>query len=92
VGPCLEHDLHLLGPNAVCLEWSWLAMLCPSMLYSNLFFCVMRVLDVPTLCAAAPVRVYVQDELTKNRCRSKSIDVWQRGVDTGVWRSPRGYG
>lgn len=28
----------------------------------------------------------VQDELTKNRCRSKSIDVWQRGVDTGVLR------
>lgn len=25
----------------------------------------------------------LQDELTKNRCRSKSIDVWQRGVDTG---------
>jgi len=27
--------------------------------------------------------VLLQDELTKNRCRSRSIAVWQRGVDTG---------
>lgn len=29
-----------------------------------------------------------QEELEKNRCRSKSIDVWQRGVDTEVF-NPR---
>jgi len=27
----------------------------------------------------------LQDELTRNKCRPKSIDVWQRGVDTDVF-------
>jgi sulfoquinovosyltransferase len=27
----------------------------------------------------------LQEELSKNACRSKSIDVWQRGVDTEVF-------
>jgi hypothetical protein len=31
--------------------------------------------------------VVFQDELTRNRCRSNSIMVWQRGVDTGVHMS-----
>eukprot|EP00879_Flechtneria_rotunda_P023746 GHRR01025139.1.p1 GENE.GHRR01025139.1~~GHRR01025139.1.p1 ORF type:complete len:359 (+),score=96.89 GHRR01025139.1:158-1234(+) len=31
---------------------------------------------------------FLQDELTKNRCRSRSIDVWQRGVDTDMF-NPR---
>lgn len=30
-------------------------------------------------------RLCTQDELIKNMCRMKSIDVWQRGVDTEVF-------
>ncbi len=30
----------------------------------------------------------LQEELEKNKCRSKSIDVWQRGVDTEMF-NPR---
>ena len=28
---------------------------------------------------------YLQNELSRNLCRNKSIDVWQRGVDTEVF-------
>jgi glycosyltransferase involved in cell wall biosynthesis len=35
------------------------------------------------LIVAAPGTL--QDELTRNKCRPKSIDVWQRGVDTDVF-------
>ena len=29
--------------------------------------------------------VFAQEELTRNHCRNKSIDVWQRGVDTDIF-------
>jgi sulfoquinovosyltransferase len=34
------------------------------------------------ICCAA---LGLQDELERNRCRAKSIDVWQRGVDIEVF-------
>ena len=39
-------------------------------------------------CLHTHTNAHLQDELTRNLCRDKSIDVWQRGVDTEVF-NPR---
>ena len=43
---------------------------------------------MPHRASPAPPPTPAQVELEKNKCRPKSIDVWQRGVDTDVF-NPR---
>jgi hypothetical protein len=76
-------DLTLVTSKAMkvllCVGWRCVVLLC------TLVWPQRCVVSCPrTSCCCHAHWLLLQDELTKNKCRSKSIDVWQRGVDTGV--------
>lgn len=61
-------------------RYTWRGLVEP--MWSIIRWCTRRA-DLTLVTSAA-----MADELAKNRCRRKSIDVWQRGVDTDVF-NPR---
>jgi sulfoquinovosyltransferase len=61
-------------------RYTWTGLVEP--MWSVIRWCTRRA-DLTLVTSAA-----MADELAKNRCRRKSIDVWQRGVDTDVF-NPR---
>lgn len=58
-------------------RYTWSGLVQP--MWSIIRWCTRRA-DLTLVTSKA-----MKDELTKNRCRSRSIDVWQRGVDTDVF-------
>eukprot|EP00879_Flechtneria_rotunda_P002458 GHRR01002655.1.p1 GENE.GHRR01002655.1~~GHRR01002655.1.p1 ORF type:complete len:482 (+),score=107.19 GHRR01002655.1:234-1679(+) len=61
-------------------RYTWSGLVQP--MWSIIRWCTRRA-DLTLVTSKA-----MKDELTKNRCRSRSIDVWQRGVDTDMF-NPR---
>lgn len=58
-------------------RYTWTGLVEP--MWSVIRWCTRRA-DLTLVTSAA-----MADELARNRCRRKSIDVWQRGVDTDVF-------
>lgn len=75
---------HTLLPK-VCTGLSTSELLSIPAMPLLLLVCALAVLPKRFGLADMSSGLLLQDELIKNRCRARSVDVWQRGVDTDVF-------